>query len=131
MEYFEKANNCFKLATKQDLEDENIWLEWGLMLISFSFENVEEENQKKYYIQAEQKLIKAGQLGNQHSYYHLASLYSLCSRFEESINFLEKAKQIDMLPPIDEMLDDEWLENLRNSELFSNFLHEIEKKQNI
>ena len=130
-EYFEKANNCFQIATKQNIEDDTVWLEWALMLISYSFESIDSDNQKKYYQEAEQKLIKAGSLGNQHAYYHLACLYSLCSKFEKSINFLEKAKEIDMLPPIDEMLDDEWLDNLRAHDLFSQFLHEIEKKQNI
>ncbi len=131
IEYFEKANNCFQIATKQDLEDDTVWLEWALMLISYSFENIEKENQKKYYLEAKQKLIKAGMLGNQHAYYYLACLYSLLSEFEEAIKFLTKAKKIDMLPPIDEMLDDEWLDNLRTHDLFSQFLYEIEKKQNI
>nr|NGX35172.1 hypothetical protein [Candidatus Anoxychlamydiales bacterium] len=130
-EYFEKANNCFQIATKQDLEDDTVWLEWALMLMTYSFENIEEENQKKYYLEAEQKLIKAGRLGNQHAYYHLACLYSLSSKFEEAINFLAKAKEIDMLPPIDEILDDEWLDNLKTQDLFSQFLYEIEKTQNI
>ncbi|NGX62642.1 MAG: hypothetical protein KR126chlam6_00040 [Candidatus Anoxychlamydiales bacterium] len=131
IEYFEKANNCFKLATKQDLEDENVWLEWGLTLISYSYDNLDSQSQQKKYLEAEQKLIKAGQLGNQHAYYHLACLYSLTNRYTEAINFLEKAKQIDMLPPIEEILDDEWLDNLRATDQFSHFLHEIEKKQNI
>ena len=35
-EYFEKANNCFQIATKQNVEDDTVWLEWALMLISYS-----------------------------------------------------------------------------------------------
>lgn len=130
-EYFEKAINCFKLASKQDPEDDNVWLEWGLTLTSFAYDNFSDEIKKQYYLEAEQKIIKAGQLGNQHAHYHLACLYSLTNRFEEAILFLEKAKSSDMLPPIEEMLDDEWLDNLRTTEIFSNFLHQIEKKQNI
>ena len=130
-EYFEKASNCFKLATKQDLEDENVWLEWGLMLISYGFENFSDMASNQYYLEAEQKMIKSGQLGNQHAYYHLACLCSLNKNFDQAINLLEKAKEVDMLPPIEELLDDEWLDNLRESELFSQFLYQIEKKQNI
>jgi tetratricopeptide (TPR) repeat protein len=130
-EYFEKANNCFKLASKQDSEDENVWLEWGLALITYAYENFSDEIKKQYYLEAEQKIIKSGQLGNQHAHYNLACLYSLTNRFDEAINFLEKSRIQNMLPPIEEMLDDDWLDNLRTTELFSNFLHQIEKKQNI
>lgn len=130
-EYFEKANHCFKLASKQDSEDENVWLEWGLSLITYAYENFSNEIKNQNYLEAEQKIIKAGQLGNQHAHYHLACLYSLTNRFEEAIHFLEKARSLDMLPPIEEMLDDEWLDNLRTTEQFSIFLHQIEKKQNI
>jgi len=130
-EYFEKANNCFKLAAKQDTEDDNVWLEWGLSLITYAYENFSDEIKNQNYLEAEQKIIKAGRLGNQHAHYHLACLYSLTNRFDEAIIFLEKARSLDMLPPIEEMLDDEWLDNLRSTELFSIFLHQIEKKQNI
>jgi tetratricopeptide (TPR) repeat protein len=130
-EYFEKANNCFKLATKQDKEEDCVWLEWGLTLITYAYENFSKETQKYNYMEAEQKIIKSGQLGNLHAYYYLACLYSLTQRYDEAINFLEKAKNLDMLPPIEEMLDDEWLDNLRATDIFSQFLHEIEKKQNI
>ncbi|MFA6118999.1 MAG: hypothetical protein WCT85_06545 [Parachlamydiales bacterium] len=131
-EYFEKANNCFKLAIKQDAEDENVWLEWGLALMTYSYETLsDDESKNQYYLQAEQKLIKAGQLGNQHAYYHLATLYSLCKKYEESISFLEKAQNLDMLPPIEEILEDDWLDNLRATDLFSHFLNQMEKKQNI
>ncbi|MBN2478977.1 MAG: hypothetical protein JXA94_01990 [Parachlamydiales bacterium] len=131
IEYFEKANNCFKLACKQDIEDQDLWLEWGLMLMTYSYEALSFEPQRQLYLEAEQKIIKAGQLGNQHAYYHLACLYSLTERFSESIDLLEKAQNQDMLPPIEEMLEDEWLDPLRETELFHQFLYRIEKKQNI
>jgi len=48
------------------------------------------------------------------------------------IKFFRKSLQtLEILPPIEEILDDEWLDNLRTSDLFSHFLHQIEKKQNI
>ncbi len=36
-----------------------------------------------------------------------------------------------MLPPLEELLEDDWLEPLRNTEMFHQFLYRIEKKQNI
>jgi len=130
-EYLEKANNYFKLASKQDPEDDNVWLEWGLALITYAYDNLSNDPKKQYYLEAEQKIIKAGQLGNLHAYYHLACLYSLTKRYEESLLFLEKAKNINMLPPMEEMLEDEWLDNLRATDLFSPFLNGIDKKEGL
>ncbi|OGN59337.1 MAG: hypothetical protein A3F40_04300 [Chlamydiae bacterium RIFCSPHIGHO2_12_FULL_27_8] len=130
-QYFEKATHCFSLATRQDMEDQEVWLEWGLTLINFAYENNIGNEKNEYFFEAEQKILKAGRLGNQHAYYHLACLYSLTYRFDESINLLEKAFLCDMLPPIEEMLDDEWLDPLRETESFHQFLNRIEKKQNI
>ena len=39
-----------------------------------------------------------------------------------------KALNAKTLPPIDEMLDDEWLDNLRSTEGFTHFIREIEYK---
>jgi len=56
IEYFDKANNCFKLAAKQDAEDENVWLEWGLTLISFGYDNSPTQTtQMQYYLEARTK----------------------------------------------------------------------------
>ncbi len=130
-EYLERADNCFKLAIKQDQEDDEVWLEWGLMFISFAQENMIITTKVDYFQEAEQKIIKAGQLGNSHAYYHLACLYSLTNRLEDAIRLLEKAQKSNILPPIEEMLEDEWLDNLRASDLFSDFLYQLENKQKI
>ncbi len=123
--------DCFKLAIKQDEEADEIWLEWGLMLILFAHDNLSLDAAEQYYLEAEQKLIRAGQLGNPDSYYHLACLYSLTNRFDESIHFLEKAHDMATLPPIEELIEDEWLDGIRSTDLFSHFLNHIENKENI
>jgi hypothetical protein len=71
---------------------------------------------------AEQKVTLAAKLGNPQAYYHLSCLYSLLGQTERAMHFLLKARQFDALPPIDELLGDEWLENLRSTSEFQEFM---------
>ena len=125
-ELFKKSHHSFHLAIKQDKEDESSYLEWGLSLICLA----QEENDKKIFLEAEKKLLQAGMLGNLDVYYHLACLYSLTGKFSAAIDLLKKAEKLDILPTIEEVLDDEWLENLRCTEGFSSFLYRLENQQN-
>jgi tetratricopeptide (TPR) repeat protein len=129
--YYKKALNYFKLAYKQDEEDENLHLEWGLCLISLAQSQFDYDIIRQCYIEAEQKITKAGQLGNLHAYYNLACLYSLTNRLEESLSLLIKAYKLEILPDIDDVLEDAWLDNLKETEIFSNFIIMINNKQNI
>jgi tetratricopeptide (TPR) repeat protein len=127
-QYVSKAINCFKLAVKQDEEDDEIWLEWGLMLISFANTT---SSQNEYFLDAEQKILRSGQLGNEQAYYNLACLYALMKRDAECINLLKKAEHLDVLPTLEEIIEDEWLDNIRDKEDFIHFLCELEKKEKI
>ena len=44
------------------------------------------------------------------------------------MEFLKKAEKLDVLPPIEEVFEDEWLENLRSTSLFSHFVSYLENK---
>ena len=128
-EFFNRAVNYFRLAMKQDEEDENLWLEWGLTLINLAHQTYDSIPSDDTFLEAEQKLIRAGQLGNQQAYYHLACLCSLLGRYNDSMNLLEKAQDANLLPTLEELVDDEWLEGLRSTESFSRFLSHLEAKQ--
>lgn len=125
--YFKLAINSFKQALKRNEEDDLSYLELGIAYISLA----EQEENPTHYIEAEKYILKSGQLGNEQSTYHLACLYSILNRFEESINFLIKADKLQVLPSIDELLDDDWLENVRQTQAFTSFLEMIENKQNM
>ena len=79
--------------------------------------------------QAEKYLFRAAAFGNAEAYYNLASLNSLCERYEIAIYFLDKAHKCHTLPEIEDMMHDEWLENLKSTELFKHFL--LRLKQNL
>lgn len=125
-ECFQRALNYFRIAAMNEEENENIWLEWGLTLINLAHVSFDAASIPQIYLEAEQKIIRAGQLGNQHAYYHLACLYSLNGRLNEAMNLLEKASRLDILPPVEELLHDEWLEAIRKTENFSYFLSHLE-----
>ena len=120
-----KALSHFKISHGEDDESETNYLDWGLALINLSQMTHQEDEAKSYLEEAEYKLIQAAKLGNTEAYYHLCSLCSLTERYENAIYFLEKAKQFEALPPIDEILEDDWMENLRNTSFFTTFISQL------
>ncbi len=129
IDFFHRSLNYFKLAIKEDEENEEIYLEWGLTLINLAHNVLDSFAIGELYREAELKIIRAGQLGNQHAYYHLACLYSLTTRPADAMYLLEKALKLDVLPPIEELLQDEWLEGVRITEPFTQFLTLLESRQ--
>lgn len=126
-EFFQKAITFFHLSSKQNDEDEELYLEWGLTLISLARVLEEPFTLEQLYSEAEQKLLRAGQLGNQQVYYHLACLYSLRNKIDKAFDLLHQAKQFDVLPTIEEILQDDWLENIQSTPLFSQFIAELDQ----
>lgn len=127
-EYLRRALHHFRLALRQDEEDQEVWLEWGLASILLARRSIDPQEAHQCYADAEQKLVRAGRLGNLNAYYNLACLYSITARNDDAIAFLCKAQQSKALPAIEEMIDDEWLENLRKTDLFAQFLSNLESK---
>lgn len=124
---YDKAFHYFQIATKRDPENESTWLEWGLTLIHFAHHTFDAKKEYQAYLEAEKKIRKAGEFGCEHAYYHLACLYSLMGRLSESMRFLELANQKNFLPPLEDIIADDWLEALRNTPHFSLFLTHLER----
>ncbi len=127
-EFYKRAITFFRLASRQNEENEQIWLDWGLCLIHLAHHTLDTDFMNQLYWDAEQKISKAGRLGNPAAHYHLACLYSILGRTEESMELIRKTLSLKVLPPIEDMLEDEWLDNLRNTESFVQFLNELEAK---
>jgi len=115
------------MALKQDPEDENSYLEWGLTLISMSQQY--STGTDSLYAEAEQKIYRSCQLGNQQAFYHLSCIYALRGLTEKAMYFLEKAADCDILPPIEEMQEDLWLENLQITDEYNSFIKKLEEKE--
>jgi len=125
---YRRAIHHFKLAARQEEEHDEVWLEWGLCLIHLAHHTLDAETMDQLYFEAEQKITRAGQLGNPQAYYHLACLYSILGQTTYAMDLIRTALRARALPPLDEMLDDEWLENLRSTEAFAQFLGALEAK---
>ncbi len=127
LEHFYRALHHFRLATKHEEENDQIILDWGVTLINITQNLHDAQETPLFYQEAEHKLTAAAKLGNEQAYYHLGCLYSLLEQYERSMHFIEKSHACKSLPPIDEVLDDEWLDGLRATSLFQNFLSSFGK----
>lgn len=130
-EIFQRALHHFRLAHKRDEENDVIILDWALTLTSFADEIEDETMKSNSFRDAEYKLTQAAKLGNTHAYYHLSCLYSLTRNIEKSMHFLLKANEFDALPEAEELLEDDWLENLRETLPFQNFYHHLESQYKV
>ncbi|KAG6559031.1 Tetratricopeptide repeat [Candidatus Rhabdochlamydia oedothoracis] len=130
-EYLYRAIHHYRLAVKQENENDTVLLDFALTLINLSQHLYDSAEIEQLYRDAEQKLFTASRLGNTQAYYHLACLYSLSNQIELSMRFLEKAVKADSLPPIEEMLQDDWLDNIRTTQNFHEFLSRLENSRNL
>lgn len=121
----------FRILIDADPEDEEIWHEWGIALMSLGhlMKEVSYTEQSQIFLEeAEGKLMKAVALGSTPAFYHLGCLYALMGYFEIAIYFIERADRIGSLPPVPELMQDDWLKELRETELFRDFLKQIKKR---
>lgn len=122
IDYFYKAFYHYHLAIKQDPENDEIILDWGVTLIHNAQHAPTKAIEEQSYLEAEKKFIEAAKLGNGQAFYQLACLYSLIGNYAQALYFLEKAHLHQSLPPIEEILEDEWLEGIRLTPSFQEFL---------
>lgn len=128
VDIFHRALHHFRIAHQQDKESDQILLDWGVTLLHVGelLENTAEGDH--YFREGEYKLIQAAKLGNPHAYYFLAAFYCFIGQINRSLDFLYKALAFQGLPPLEEILEEEWLDGLKEKEEFVTFLSKIESK---
>lgn len=126
-----EANKYFEKAVNIDPEDDLSWNEWGVALVNIA-ELIKDPSRpdlsQKFYAEAEKKFAASASLGNTNATYHLACLHSLTGNVDGAVHFLEKCKEFDALPPISDLLNDDWLKGLHQAPLFLNFLSQMDKQ---
>jgi hypothetical protein len=125
---FQKAIYHYKLASKKEQENDQLILDWAITLASYGDHLQNNENKLHYLKEAEFKMMQAAKLGNIHAFYHLACVYSLLHEPVKAMYFLKKAQVFDALPSYEEILEDDWLENLRSTKLFEEFISNLETR---
>jgi tetratricopeptide (TPR) repeat protein len=128
---FFRAIHHYRLCLKRDEENDSIILDWALALINLAEHAYSSAEADQFYRDAEHKLLTAAKLGNLQSFYHLSCLYSLLGNHERAMHFLEKANTNHSLPPLEELLHDEWLESLRATSDFREFFSLLELRHNL
>ncbi len=128
-EPFLRAIQHFKLSYQHDEENDAVMLEWGLTLMNLSELKYDDEEKMPLFEEAEFKLMQSARLGNAHAYYHLACLFSMQNQFDKSFFFLKKADEYEGMPPLDDILEDLWLEGLRTTESFRHFINQFERPE--
>ncbi len=128
---YHKSLHYYRLAHKKDEENDAIILDWALILISLGNEIEDSHERELCFKDAEYKLTQAAKLGNTHAYYHLSCLFSIVGQLEKAMLFLYKAEEFDALPSSNELLEDDWLENLRITPAFQSFFSYLESQSKI
>ncbi len=131
-ECFEKAFELFRSQAERDAEDDIVFAEWGVSLLTFA-DMVDDPSlpgrKEILFKEAEDRLEWARRLGNLHASYHLACLHSLQGNVEASLYFLKRGEALGALPPLDEILEDEWLETARQAGAFQELIEILRKKK--
>lgn len=123
-ELFSAATHHFRIADQHNPEDDNLLIDWATTLMHWSEHN---STQFPLLLEAKRKLISAAKLGNATAYYSLAEVCATLQEADRAILYLKRAHKFGALPVLDEVIDDEWLEPLHNSQSFQDFIVEVQK----
>ncbi|MFI0434229.1 MAG: hypothetical protein ACH350_00695 [Parachlamydiaceae bacterium] len=132
VDFYQKSVEQFQLLVDQDPENDMIHLEYGMALTSLGLLTHDlhhPERSECLYRQAESSLMQAVSLGNTQAYYQLAGLYSITNHYQQAIYYLERAQSCDTLPGIEDLMHDEWLEGLRGTPAFRQFIQGLSTRQ--
>lgn len=123
-----------------DHEDDYIWNELGVCLLSMARMSVEDKasfveldispkETRELSAFAIDYLERSLRLGNQHTLYNLACAYILKGNLTRAQEYFLKALEIGVHPPVSDMLEDEWLEPLRAIPQVQECLQSLEKRE--
>lgn len=126
---YRSAFAYYKICAQEQSENDQILLDWGLCLLSYSQTDISLSEKNQYLHEAEYKLTNAAKLGNTHAFYQLACLYSLNLDLEKSLFFLNKAQDFNALPCFEEIMQDSWIENLRATPAFQALIAKLQAQK--
>lgn len=134
VEPYHKAMEHFQFLVDLDPEDEMLHLDFGMSLTNLGLlvhDMHHPARSQTLYHQAENHFMQAVALGNAQAYYQLAGLYSITEHFDQAMHFIERAQFCGILPGIEDLLHDEWLERLRHTSSFRQFINDLSSQQSM
>lgn len=118
----------FHEITQDEQEDEIMWNDYGLALLNLAVlidDAANSEESRHLLEQAENKLQRSSALGNKYSYYNLACVHALIGNISSAMHYMERAESCNAIPPLAELMNDEWLENLQSQPVFRQFISRL------
>lgn len=124
-EIIKKSLSHFKLALINP-DNDAIYTDWAIACITLS--EMAESAHEVIFFQAEAsaKLKKALKNGALQAYYFMACLCSINHMHEQAIKLLKLAEKHECLPSAEDLLQDDWLSNIR---LDSEFIKLVERQE--
>ena len=106
-----------------------VWLEWGQALLSLAdmmHDPAQMDLHGLLLREAEEKLMRAAQLGEGVANFFLGCCYSLAQQPQLALDALLKAQQLRALPPLQELVQHDWLSALQGEPGFQQLLVELD-----
>lgn len=132
LSFLEKGIEELQKVLQEDPEDETAWSDLGMAYMNVAElmqDPADKEVRASLYDLAEQNFLQAIALGSQQVYYNLACLYSLQENGPESYHYLVKAHQSESLPPIHDLQEDRWLDYVRSTPNFQQFIRKVKAEE--
>lgn len=131
IEALKAACEHFRLLLLHDVEDEIAWNDWGMALMNLAlllYEDADPDQAEAHFQEAEGKLQHATALGYNIAFYNLACLYSVQGDNQAAIAHLERAAHNAGLPSLEDVMQDPWLDGVRQTEPFRRLLSHLLSK---
>lgn len=129
VELLERAIEHFENFIKVEAEDDTAISDLGLAFLTLGEilqEDIQNQRSIDCFKQSELCLSRAIALGNTRANYYLACAHSLQEDVDHALHFLERSRIHDVLPPIELLLEDDWIDPIIETEQFQQFLRKLE-----
>lgn len=130
----ERAIEHFECLFQSDYEDEVLCNDMGITYLTLAdllMDSILPQKSEDYFEKAEQFFLQAVSLGNLIANYHLACLHSIKGNYSEAMFYIVRAKDADVLPSLSDLLRDDWLEGLRTTPSFQDFLTQLSSHEDL
>lgn len=129
VEPLEKSIELLESVVKRDEEDDAALADLGITYLTLGdilLESASAEKGRSSLERAELFLRKALSLGSVRVNYFLACLHALKGEEEAAIDYLRRAKKGGSLPSYDDLQEDSWLDSIRHTAAFQEFMKGIQ-----
>lgn len=132
LEHFYKAIQHFRQASTREEDNEELLLDWACCLMNLAEHGGHNSDEMDLLMkEAEVKLTQAIKLGNMQGYYLYACWHALKGDEPMAYFFLEKAEKFHALPSSEELLNDDWLDNIQDRKPLEQIARRVQSQEHL